>query len=56
MLEVLDETMTAEDAAAKAEKPVYLVRAKLRELVEAGLVERDGDTYLTTAAGRQKLE
>jgi DNA-binding IclR family transcriptional regulator len=56
MLEVLNKSMTAEDAAAKAQKPVYLVRAKLRELVEAGLVERDGETYLTTAAGWQKLE
>jgi predicted transcriptional regulator len=56
MMKILESPMTAEDAAAKAQKPVYLVRAKLRELLEMQFVEQDGDVYMMTDVGRQKLE
>ncbi|MEW5925081.1 MAG: hypothetical protein AB1746_13935 [Candidatus Zixiibacteriota bacterium] len=55
MLQILTEPMTPEEAARAAGQPLFKVRSSLREMVESGLIENEGDRYLITESGLQKL-
>ena len=55
MLAALDAPATPEDVAARTELPLFRVRAGLREMGEAGLVELQDDAYTPTQLGRSLL-
>jgi predicted transcriptional regulator len=49
------EPITPEDAATRAELPLFRVRASMREFLQAGLVAEANGKYALTDAGRAKL-
>ena len=55
MLTVMEHPATPEDVAARAELPLFRVRAGLREMAEAGLVELKDGSYIATQQGRALL-
>jgi predicted transcriptional regulator len=55
MLQLLDAPRTPDQVAQLLGLPLYRIRASLREMVEAGLVEQRQDHYATLDAGRKKL-
>jgi predicted transcriptional regulator len=54
LLDLLVEPLAAEAAARHLDRPLDQVRASLLEMADAGLVERGGELYRTTAAGRAR--
>jgi predicted transcriptional regulator len=44
-----------EDVARQTGLPLFRIRASVRELAQAGLLEESGGAYRVTAAGREKL-
>jgi predicted transcriptional regulator len=55
MLTALEVPATPEDVAARTELPLFRIRAGLREMVEAGLVELKDGVYTSTQRGRTLL-
>jgi DNA-binding IclR family transcriptional regulator len=55
MLTVMEHPATPEDVAARTELPLFRVRAGLREMAEAGLVELKDGSYTPTQQGRALL-
>ncbi len=56
MLSSLDQPSTAEDVAARTSLPLFRVRAGLREMMEANLVEMEQSLYRLTESGRSALQ
>ena len=54
LLTMLEPT-TVEEAAKRAELPLFRVRASMREFLQAGLVSEASRTYVLTDAGRARL-
>ena len=54
LLTMLEPT-TVEEAARRAELPIFRVRASMREFLEAGFVSEANGAYALTAAGRARL-
>jgi predicted transcriptional regulator len=55
MLAALEHPASPEEVAARAELPLFRVRAGLREMAEAGLVELKDGCYSATQEGRSLL-
>lgn len=55
VLAAMEHPVTLEEVAMRSGLPLYLIRGRVRELVEAGLVAVQGERYSMTAAGRSKL-
>ena len=56
ILAALEHSATAELVAAETNLPLFRVRSGLRELVEAGLVAKNGEAgYSLTDEGRKRL-
>ncbi|MDW8071182.1 MAG: hypothetical protein RMK79_06880 [Anaerolineae bacterium] len=55
VLAALENPVTLETAAACSGLPLYQIRGRVRELIEAGLVAVQGERYVITAAGRRRL-
>ncbi len=55
MLAAMDASATPEDVASRTELPLFRVRAGLREMAEAGLVELNEEAYSPTQLGRSLL-
>jgi predicted transcriptional regulator len=55
LLRSLESPRSPEEAAAQAGVPLFRVRASLRELAGAGLIEEDSGRYRITEAGRSKI-
>jgi predicted transcriptional regulator len=51
----MDEPRAVDEIRELSRQPLYRVRAGLRELGEAGLVEAVGDRWVITDAGRSAL-
>jgi len=47
---------TVEHVAKECRVPLFRVRAAVREFLDAGLIKKDKDQYLVTAAGIARLE
>ncbi|MBN1297873.1 hypothetical protein JXA80_13940 [bacterium] len=56
MLDYLLEPHTEQAIVDRADQPMYRIRASLRELMDAGLVERVPEGYCTTVSGRAALQ
>jgi predicted transcriptional regulator len=54
LLSLLEPT-TIEEAAKRADLPLFRVRASMREFLQAGFVSEASGTYILTDAGRAKL-
>ncbi len=52
MLDYLVEPHTEQEIAQRAAQPLYRIRASLRELMEADLIEKVGDGWRTTKDGK----
>ena len=55
MLTALEVPSVPEEVAARAGLPLFRVRAGLREMAEAGLVELKDGSYIATQQGRALL-
>lgn len=55
LLEALSEPKGAEQIAPLVGQPLFKVRAGLRELASAGLIEEAGETFRLTEAGKTRL-
>jgi predicted transcriptional regulator len=51
LLAIITEPLSAEQVAAKLGQPLFKIRASLREMVSAGLIQQEGDTYVITEKG-----
>ena len=54
LLRLLDNPVTPEEIARQLDRPLFSVRASLRELVGADLVRAEGGQYVITARGRSR--
>jgi len=55
LLRVLAKPAEAEAIAKQVGQPLFKVRASLRELTAAGLIQEDGEKFHITASGQAKL-
>ncbi|MDD3520306.1 MAG: DUF742 domain-containing protein [Actinomycetota bacterium] len=55
LLELVSEPYSVEDIAEKLKRPLYKVRVSLRELNEAGLIDKVNDKYIISEAGKEKI-
>ena len=55
-LEALSHTGAPEEIASKTGQPLFKVRAGLREMAEAGLVVKSGESFELTDSGRERLQ
>lgn len=55
VLEAIAAGTPTADLAAQVGRPLFQIRASLRELVEAGLLEEQDSHYTLTGAGRALL-
>jgi predicted transcriptional regulator len=55
LLKLLEQPATPEEIATRLGHPLFLVRASLRELVGADLVEAEAGKYQITQSGRKKV-
>lgn len=55
LLRLLAQPATPEEVAARLGQPLFAVRASLRELVSAALVQVEGGRYLITEEGSKKV-
>ena len=51
LLAIITEPLSAEQVAAKLGQPLFKVRASLREMVGAELIQQNDDTYIITDKG-----
>lgn len=54
LLDLLAEPLPPEAIANRLDRPLFQVRASVRELAEAGLLESRGEAWVTTEAGRAR--
>ena len=51
LLAIITEPLSAEQVAAKLGQPLFKIRASLREMVAAELIQQEGDNYIITEKG-----
>jgi len=56
LLKLLEQPATPEEVSARLGHPLFSVRASLRELVGAELVQAEGGKYEITERGEEKLQ
>jgi predicted transcriptional regulator len=47
---------TQEEVAKECRVPMFRIRSAIREFLQAGLLEKNGESYAITAEGVRKLE
>ena len=55
VLQALQAPSTAQELAESMKLPLFRVRSSVREMVDAGLVKDEGETYVITDLGREKI-
>jgi predicted transcriptional regulator len=55
LLRLLEKPATPEEIAKRLDRPLFSVRASLRELVGADLVRAEGGQFVLTERGRSRL-
>jgi predicted transcriptional regulator len=50
-----EQSLPPEEIAKRLGEPVFKVRANLREMLEAGLIQEEGGLYHLTEEGRSKI-
>ncbi|GAG97825.1 unnamed protein product [marine sediment metagenome] len=56
MLSALSSPLVLEEVAKSTGLPVFRIRSSIREMLEAGLVEKEEGKYAATKLGREKIE
>jgi predicted transcriptional regulator len=54
LIKSLESPLSVEEIASRLGSPLFKVRSSLRELVEARLIEVQGDRYLATEEGKKR--
>lgn len=55
VLQTLQAATTAQELAENLKLPLYRVRGSIREMVDAGLVKSEGEAYVITDQGRERI-
>ncbi len=55
LLKLLKNPMSDEEISKQMKKPIFLIRVNLRELVGAGLLKEEKNTYSITDRGKEKI-
>jgi predicted transcriptional regulator len=55
LLRLLEKPATPQESAKRLDRPLFSVRASLRELVGADLVRAEGGQFVLTERGRSRL-
>jgi len=56
ILRVTGEPRTQKEIAAQLDQPLFKIRMRLREMLGLSLIVEEGDSYLRTAEGRERLD
>jgi len=56
MLFALSSPLALEEVATSTGLPLFRIRSSIREMLEAGLVEKEEGKYAATKLGREKIE
>jgi len=56
ILSALSSPITLEKAAESTGLPLFRIRSSIREMLEAGLVEKEDGRYLITKLGQEKMK
>lgn len=56
MLSALSSPVALEEVATSTGLPLFRIRSSIREMLEAGLVEKEEGKYAATKLGREKIE
>lgn len=56
MLSALSSPVALEEVAKSTGLPLFRIRSSIREMLEAGLVEKEEGKYAATRLGREKIE
>ena len=55
ILKILVDPLTPNELADRSSIPLFQIRASLRELTNAGLLDQDDDRYVITDEGKKSL-
>lgn len=55
LLKVIEIPLTAEEISKKAGQPLFKIRSSLREMVDAGLINEEGNKYVISESGKEKI-
>ena len=55
LLKILGNPLTPEEISRQSGQPLFKIRSGLRDMVSAGLVNAEGDKYIITEKGKEKL-
>ncbi len=55
LLKVIETHLTAEEISKKAGQPLFKIRSSLREMVDAGLINEEGNKYVISESGKEKI-
>jgi len=56
MLSALSSPLAFEEVAESTGLPLFRIRSSIREMLEAGLVEKEEGKYAATKLGREKID
>jgi len=55
LLKVIETPLTAEEISKKAGQPLFKIRSSLREMVGAELIKEEGNKYVISESGKEKI-
>lgn len=56
VLSALSSPVALEEVAKSTQLPLFRIRSSIREMLEAGLVEKEEGKYAATELGREKIK
>jgi len=55
LLKVIESPLTAEEISKKVGQPLFKIRSSLREMVDAELIKEEGNKYVISESGKEKI-
>jgi predicted transcriptional regulator len=55
LLKVIESPLTAEEISKKVGQPLFKIRSSLREMVGAELIKEEGNKYVISESGKEKI-
>jgi predicted transcriptional regulator len=55
LLKVIEIPLTAEEISTKVGQPLFKIRSSLREMVGADLIKEEGNKYVISESGKEKI-
>lgn len=55
LLKVIEIPLTAEEISTKVGQPLFKIRSSLREMVDAELIKEEGNKYVISESGKEKI-